>query len=106
MGLPVLHVSGLVGVDGSGISDITDMQGRLRALGGAASEAAPMPMGRTARHLQAIFWRRTWGGSQTMPSRLLADSGPFAGFRWSGSQDRRQPRWAALRGTERTRVSC
>ncbi len=32
MGLPVLHVSGLVGVDGSGISDITDMQGRLRAL--------------------------------------------------------------------------
>jgi hypothetical protein len=84
------------------VSDCAGMQ----AMGGAASEAAPMPMGRTTRHPQAIFWRRTWGGSQTMPSRLLADSGPFAGFRWSGPQDRRQPRWATLRGTEKARVSC
>jgi hypothetical protein len=92
-----------------------DMQGRWpyrinpeRGLHGSTAHEAPppMPLGRTARHLQAIFWRRTWGGSQTMPSRLLADSGLFAGFRWSGPQDRRQPRWAALRGTEKARVSC
>jgi len=30
----------------------------------------PMPLGRTARHLQATFWRRTWVGSQTTPRRL------------------------------------
>lgn len=52
----------------------------------------PMPLGRTARHLQATFWRRTWVGSQTTPRRLWADSRPFAGFRWSRPQDRRQPR--------------
>ena len=30
----------------------------------------PMPLGRTARHLQATFWRRTWVGSQTTPRPL------------------------------------
>ena len=73
MGLPVLHVSRLVGGDGSGISDTADVQAArcMRAMGGAACEAAPMPLGRTARHLQATFGRRTWGGSRADPEALV-----------------------------------
>ena len=47
MGLPVLHVSRLVGGDGSGIADMTAAHAArcMQAMGGAACEAAPMPLG-------------------------------------------------------------
>ena len=77
MGLPVLHVSRLVGGDGSGISDTADVQAArcMRAMGGAACEAAPMPLGPR----QGTYRRFSGAGrgevAAPIPRRLWADSG-------------------------------